>query len=174
MRSVAVLALAMTSAGCFMPPPLELEADGGGTNAPQVLLGISNPAIGSTVTRCQTAAGETELEPLRFNIALRDVDSSKLYVRLFIGPWPYDSFIASRDTNDDCTLGCSVVLEVKGFCDDVVNNVVGTYYTEAYIVDQPWSDEDVQDARKTLPGGFTTVVNWRVQCKEPGECPSSS
>jgi hypothetical protein len=157
------------SGGCFIPPPLELEADGGGSNAPEVDEKQTIPNIKNPLTIRQTPPGATP-EKTTFTLTVYDPDSSTLYARLFIGGFPYDDFVFQRE-EDNCTSvnpkGCAIRYDVEGLCDEPVNHVPGPHVLEAYIVDQPWVDTDPDDLRKTKPGGFRTDITWRLDCTEP-------
>ena len=162
------------TSGCFLPPPLELEADGGGSTAPAVLGNLTRPNIETPFTVQQTAPGAPTQNVQPFNLALRDPDSDKLNVRFFVDGRPYDQ-VVGQGTASNCSApaGCSLIVQIQGLCDDVVNNLLGTHIVEAYIVDLPWSDRDKDDLTLPEPGGFRTNVWWRFECIAPVDVPDA-
>jgi hypothetical protein len=134
-----------------------------------VIVDLTDPEIGKSFLWEQTPEGAVEPNVKDFDLVLRDRDSATLYVRFFVDGFPYQNAVDSV-TVVDCTAaaGCSKPTRIKGLCDEVVNRALGTHFIEAYIVDQPWADND-KDLRKTQPGGYQTNVMWRFECIEPVE-----
>jgi len=155
-----LITAALVTSGCFVPPPLELEADGGGSSAPTLLPGSTTPDVGKPFT------WEQKAEPRDFNLALYDPDSPTLYVRAFIDGYPYSKPVGSSmvdgcsEKNRFCGAGISVV----GLCDEQVNNVLGPHLIEFWVADLEWDDTSTNDLRRTVAGGFTTSISWRFDC----------
>jgi len=171
MSRLLLLIAAVATSGCFIPAPLTLEADGGGSTAPQVSEELTNPALGTSFSFDKTAANETpKTKP--FSIVVFDPDSWSAYARLFIDGYPYIQYVESgSDNRCSQTPGCSINMEIVGLCDKPVNGVLGPHFIEAVVADQEWDDTSSKDLRRTIPGGFTTTVSWRFDCTEPVPTP---
>jgi hypothetical protein len=162
-------------AGCFVPPPLELEPDGAvPTSAPVIFGDQVTPKLGDTVTVRQTAPGASTSNKTQFVLKVWDPDSSKLYTRVFIDG-DFTEVVEEKEA-----LGCNIVTPkgdkgcfaghtLAGLCDETVNFALGPHVLEIYISDTEWADNDPEDLRKTPFGAFRDNVWWRVNCIEPVE-----
>ena len=142
------------SQGCFVPPPLEREADGS-TNRPFVILrDATAPPIGKVFTLLQ---GEEKT----LNIALNDPDTSSLHARAFVDS-VRDEVVASSSPIG-CTGRCAAVFGSR-WCDEVVEfDVVSPHLIEIYISDRQFVDTGT-DATKTEAGANIEVVAWVYNC----------
>ena len=156
-----------TITGCFMPPPLELEADGGNVRVPEVRKDVTTPEIGKAFTHYQTADAATTKRQKEIVVGLLDEDSSTLHARVFING-NYDQLVEGGDrTASGCTQGCAASFTLGGLCDQMVNDVLGTHVLEVWVSDLPWPDNSENNDLHVLhPDAFGTNVLWQFTCEE--------
>lgn len=166
MAFLAASLLVFGSAGCIIPPPLDVDtSDGGGANRPPLLRwDVIYPPLLKPLTVRQTGQGKVPVKQA-FSIAFVEKDRQVVSVRFFIKK-NYKSAIVDLKSPQPQDEFNGVWVEISGLCDALVNNIVDNYDLEVYISDSGFVEKG-DDLRVIGPGGYRDNAFWTLVCEPP-------
>ena len=156
---VLVLTLIFLSISCGESSPSD-----GNTNLhrPQILVQLCTPSPFGTITARQTKSGDTP-EKQGFTIAVKDSDKQVLFFRMFVNAVYTSRVPISQSQSSGGLERQSIIFDVDGICDSVVNNVLGNHNLELYVSDSKFLDSGA-DLRMSMNGGMRDNVYWTLSC----------
>jgi hypothetical protein len=143
--------------GCIIPQPYEEPSDSGVNHRPEILVQSDPPPYGD--------GAEFSLFPGQektFYIDVDDPDGQELTLRVFINR-QYDKSIATEVIPPSAYPHKVFQFAISGLCDELVNNLPGSYPLEIYVSDGGFVSTGT-DLRQTPVGALRDNAVWTLDC----------